>query len=86
MSRRSWYVYIVRCSDDSLYTGITTDLERRINEHNSDNQSAAAYTRSRRPVKLIYQENHPTRSSAAKREYEIKQLSKNGKEAILMQS
>ena len=86
MSKRSWYVYIVRCADNSLYTGITTDLERRINEHNNSNQSGAVYTRIRRPVRLIYQENHPARSAAAKREYEIKQMSKNEKEAILTQS
>ena len=82
----SWYVYIIRCSDGSLYTGITKDIIRRIDEHNCSDQSGAVYTRTRRPVKLVYQENHSTRSAAAKREYEIKQLDKNGKEAILTQS
>jgi putative endonuclease len=79
----NWYVYIVRCSDDSLYTGITKDPERRVNEHNYNNLLGALYTWARRPVKLVYKEVHNTRSEAAKREYEIKQMSKKDKEAFL---
>jgi putative endonuclease len=74
-----WFVYMVRCKDSSLYTGITTDIERRIIEHNTCNRLAAAYTRSRRPVVLVYKESYSDRSSALKREYEIKQLSSNDK-------
>ena len=76
MSR--WYVYMVRCADDSLYTGITTDLERRITEHN-ESPTAAAYTRSRRPVQLVYSENCADRASASSRENKIKNLSRQQK-------
>lgn len=79
----SWYVYIVRCSDHSLYTGIATDVERRLGEHNSDNTLGAKYTRARRPVELVYQEKIGTRSEASKREYVIRKLSKNDKEALV---
>ena len=68
-----WWVYLVRCSDGTLYTGITNDLERRIVEHNSKN-GGARYTRSRRPVKLVYSEQTESRSGAAKREYRIKRM------------
>ena len=66
-----YYVYIVRCADDTLYTGIATELERRIEEHNSS-EKGAKYTRVRRPVTLVYSETYSDRSSASKREYEIK--------------
>lgn len=78
-----WYVYMVRCSDNSLYTGITVDLCRRIDEHNCGGLTAARYTRARRPVKLVYQERLGSRSEASRREYEMKQLSKQEKEALL---
>lgn len=70
---------MVRCSDDSLYTGIATDVARRMIEHNTNNVLAARYTRARRPVMLVYQEKHDTRSAAGKREYEIKQMEKKDK-------
>ena len=66
-----YYVYMVKCEDDTLYTGIATDLDRRIEEHNTSDRGAK-YTRVRRPVTLVYQEEHPDRSTASKREYEIK--------------
>ena len=66
-----YFVYIVRCADETLYTGIATDLQRRIEEHNSS-EKGAKYTRSRRPVTLVYSEPFPDRSSASKREYQIK--------------
>jgi len=78
-----WFVYIVRCADDSLYTGIAKDVERRIEEHNSGNALAASYTRSRRPVELVYKEAVDTRSTALKREYEIKQLTRRQKDDLL---
>lgn len=74
----NWFVYIVRCSDGSLYTGITTDIDRRIHEHNTSNK-ASACTRARRPVSLVYREVVQTRSLASKREYQIKQLSRKEK-------
>ena len=63
-----WYVYIVRCNDGTLYTGITKDLNKRIREHNSD-KGGAKYTKSRRPVDLVYSEQVESRSAAAKLEY-----------------
>ena len=73
------YVYIVQCSDGSLYTGYTTDISRRIEEHN--NGDGAKYTQPRLPVKLVHQEEYDTRSDAMSREYEIKQLSRSEKES-----
>ena len=78
-----WYVYMVRCSDNSLYTGITIDIERRIDEHNSNNRLAAKYTRVRRPVSLVYSETLASKSEAAKRECAIKQLNKQEKEQLV---
>jgi len=66
-----YYLYIVECSDGTLYTGIATDLDRRIEEHNSSDKGAK-YTRARRPVTLVYSEEYPNRSEASKREYFIK--------------
>ena len=77
-----WYVYMVRCSDNSLYTGITIDVERRVNEHNSSGKGAGC-TRSRQPVKLVYREVQPDRSSALKREAGIKRMSKQKKEELV---
>ena len=72
-----WSVYILRCSDDSLYTGITTDVERRVKEHNGEPANLGAkFTRGRQPVELVYQENVVTRSQATKREIEIKSLTR----------
>ena len=66
-----YYVYIVKCADETLYTGIATELDRRIVEHN-ESDKGAKYTRVRRPVSLVYSEEYPDRSAASKREYEIK--------------
>jgi len=70
-----FFVYIVECSDKTLYCGYTNNLESRIKEHNSG-KNGAKYTKTRRPVRLVYSENFESKSSAMKREYEIKQLSK----------
>ena len=78
-----WTVYIVRCADGTLYTGIAVDVARRVEEHNSNNVQGASYTRGRRPVVLAYQEPAESRSAAAKREYEIKQLSRKEKEVLV---
>ncbi|MEA3492180.1 MAG: GIY-YIG nuclease family protein [Campylobacterota bacterium] len=72
---QSYSVYILECADHTLYTGITNMLERRIDEHNLSDKGAK-YTRARRPVTLVYQENHPDRSSASKREHSIKKMSR----------
>lgn len=73
----TWYLYMVMCADGSLYTGITTDLERRVQQHTTG--SGAKYTKMKRPVTLVYSEVHPDRSAASKREYEIKQLTRQQK-------
>ena len=78
----SYYVYIVRCSDNSLYTGITTDINRRIREHN-ETKKGAKYTKSRRPVSLVYSALIGDRSSAQKEEYRIKKLSKIKKQELV---
>jgi putative endonuclease len=72
--RRVWTVYIVRCSDGSLYTGYTGDLEQRLAAHNSGR--GAKYTAGRRPVELVHQERFKDRFEAMKREYRIKRLPK----------
>lgn len=77
---------MVRCSDDSLYAGIATDIERRLAEHNGNEGLGAKYTRGRRPVTLVYQESVLTRSAATKREFEIKRLNKQQKEALVAQA
>ena len=81
----AWYVYILECADNSLYTGITIDVERRISEHNHDNKLGAKYTRARRPVKLVYQEKFKTRGLATKREMEIKKLKRAEKKHLINQ-
>ena len=75
------YVYVVECADGSLYTGYTTDVERRVGEHNAGD--GAKYTRGRTPVEVVYVEAFGTRSAAMAREYEIKQLSRAGKERLI---
>ena len=73
-----WKVYVIKCADNSLYTGVATDLKRRISEHNTSDKGAK-YTKARRPVELVYWENRADRVDASKREYEIKQLSRKEK-------
>lgn len=73
----SWIVYILKCADDTLYTGITTDLEERLQKHSSG--TGAKYTRSRAPFEVVYQELHATRSEASKREAQIKSLDRAAK-------
>ena len=80
--QKQWLLYMVRCADDSLYTGITNDLQRRIEEHNS-NRKSAKYTRSRQPVTLVYQEECSSRSAALKREIAVKKMDKQQKERLI---
>jgi putative endonuclease len=68
-----WFVYIVSCSDGTYYTGITTDIERRLREHN-ETRAGARYTRARRPVKLVYRESAASRSEAARRESRVRRI------------
>ena len=76
-------MYLVRCRDRSLYAGITTDLERRVDEHNHAGKQSASYTRARRPVELVYWETCANRSEALSREAGLRQLSKSAKEALV---
>lgn len=71
------YVYMLRCADGSIYTGWTNDLEKRVNAHNAG--EGAKYTRSRRPVELVYYETFPEKNEALKREYALKQLKRSEK-------
>jgi predicted GIY-YIG superfamily endonuclease len=77
----AWFVYVVRCADGTLYTGITTDLQRRLRQHN--NGRASRYTRARRPVQLVYFETAASRSLALKREAAVKALSRQQKERLI---
>lgn len=80
--KSTYYVYILACADGSLYTGIATDVKRRLVEHNSS-VHGAKYTKARRPVSLVYKEKCKNRSEASKREYAIKQLSRQQKKALI---
>jgi len=71
----SWFVYLVRCSDGSFYAGVTTDLERRVRQHNGEIVGGANYTRARRPVVLAWYEECENRSVAQQREYSVRRLS-----------
>ncbi len=76
-----WFVYMVRCADDSLYTGIATDVARRVAAHNAG--QGAKYTRGRGPVALVYQESAKDRPSALRREHAIKQLRLTEKRVLI---
>ena len=77
----NWHVYIIRCSDDTLYTGITTDVQRRFDQHASGR--GAKYFRGRQPGEVVYRESGHTRSSAGRRETEIKTLARAGKQVLI---
>ncbi|MDX2368614.1 MAG: GIY-YIG nuclease family protein, partial [Colwellia sp.] len=79
----TWTVYFLRCSDNSLYTGITTDIKRRLHQHNNT-KLGAKYTRARRPVVLVYSETVVDKSAASKREYQLRTLTKKKKEELVL--
>ena len=79
-TNKAWFVYLVRCADGSLYTGITNNVPRRCKQHNAG--TASRYTRSRLPVELIYQESQASRSMALKRELAVKAMSREEKESL----
>ena len=78
----NWYLYILRCGDGTLYTGITNDVENRLAAHRAG--KGAKYTRGRGPLELVYREELPDHSAALKREYEIKSLSRQEKEKLFV--
>ena len=82
-SKEMHYIYLVRCSDDSLYCGWTTDLKRRIDAHNGDIPGGAKYTRGRRPVTLVYSESFHQKQEAQRREYAIKRMTKTKKLGLI---
>lgn len=82
IKNKKYFVYIVECADGTLYTGITTDLKRRVEEHNTS-PVGARYTSARRPVSLVYSKKFKDRSSASIEEARIKKLSKAGKLALI---
>ena len=79
-----YFVYLLRCKDNSLYCGQTNNLKKRIHEHNFSNTKSAKYTKGRRPVTLLYFEKFTTVSDALKRECKIKKLSKEKKELLIL--
>jgi putative endonuclease len=77
----TWTLYVLRCADGTLYTGIATDVERRLEQHNGERPGGARYTSGRRPVELVFSQAHPDRSAAAIAEAGFKRLSRSAKEA-----
>ncbi len=77
-----WFVYLLRCRDRSLYTGITKNIPQRLHDHNHT-YKGAKYTRGRRPVSLVYSEEQSSRAAAARREYQIKNFSRKQKEQLI---
>ncbi|MES9940108.1 MAG: GIY-YIG nuclease family protein [Candidatus Thiodiazotropha sp. 6PLUC2] len=84
MHENSWYVYILRCSDRTLYTGVTNDIKRRVSEHNQG--IGAKYTRGRTPVELVFLESASNRSTALRREWDIKKMKLREKLKIIDQA
>ncbi|MCF6254473.1 MAG: GIY-YIG nuclease family protein [Thiomicrorhabdus sp.] len=80
----TWFVYLLRCADQSLYCGITTDLNKRLRQHNGALKGGAKYTRVRQPCQLAYSEKVQDRSHASKREAEIKKMTKVAKESLCL--
>jgi putative endonuclease len=78
-----WYLYVLLCSDDTFYTGVTTDPKRRLREHNISKRGAK-YTNARRPVRMVYCEEHPDQSSAQKAEHAFKKLTRKQKEKLTL--
>jgi putative endonuclease len=83
--RAVWFVYLLQCRDDTLYCGIAKDPARRLAEHNSADKGAK-YTRGRRPVRLVYTEEAPSRAKATQREGRIKKMSRREKMALIQTS
>jgi len=86
MPQRNWFVYILEADNGSLYTGITTDLERRLAEHTAGGQRGAKFFRTVTPVRFVYAEQHADRSSASQREAVIKKLQRRQKQDLIQKA
>ena len=84
MKANDWFFYVLRCCDDTLYAGVTTDIKRRLLEHNAS-RYGAKYTRTRRPVELVFWSDFENRSTAQKAEYRFKKLTRAQKEKVIME-
>lgn len=82
-NKKDWVLYILRCADGSLYTGITTDLDRRFQEHTSQGKNCAKYLKGRGPLRIVYQETVGLKGEALKREHSVKKLTKKEKEDLI---
>ena len=82
VDEKAWFLYVLRCADDTFYTGTTTDISRRIDEHNTK-RCGAKYTKTRRPVKLVFWLDFENRSKAQKAEHKFKKLTRERKEDII---
>lgn len=82
-TKGQWSVYIIRCADQSLYTGISNDVTRRFTQHQDQTKRSAKYLRGKTPLTLVYQELAGTRSDASKREWQLKQMCKASKEKLI---
>jgi len=82
---KEWFLYVLRCSDGTLYTGVTTDVSRRLNEHNTSKRGSR-YTRARRPVELVYWVDFENQSTAQVAEYNFKQMTREQKEKAISES
>lgn len=83
--KSAWFVYMLRCADGSLYTGITTDPQRRLRQHRGELKGGARYTRARLPLTLVWLESQQDRASATRREMQLKKLKAAEKESLLKQ-
>lgn len=81
---QGWRVYLLRCADNSLYCGITNNLEKRLRQHNGELVGGAKYTKTRQPCELVYIEKAECRSSASQREYQLKKLTRLQKETLIL--
>ncbi|MDC0302686.1 GIY-YIG nuclease family protein [bacterium] len=81
-----WSVYLIRCGDDSLYCGISNDVERRLAEHQSQGPKCAKYLRGRTPLSLVYEKKIGTRAEASSEEYRIKTLSRKSKKTLITEA
>jgi putative endonuclease len=85
-SKLVYYLYILRCSDGTLYTGITADIKHRLKQHNGVVKGGAKYTTGRRPVQVVYSEQHTSHKEAAQREYQVKKLTREKKEKLIVKA